>query len=36
MRLYVVNPKLVGVMVDRYGFEVESEYSHGVAHLTRY
>lgn len=36
MRLYVVNPKLVGVLERRYGFEIEADHGGGHAHLVRY
>lgn len=36
MRLWVINPKLVGILEQRYGFEVEARHGDGSAHLVRY
>lgn len=36
IRVYVVNPRLVRVLENRYGFETEEQYSHGAAHMVRY
>ena len=36
VRLWVVNPKLVGVLERRYGFDVESQHGDGSAHMTYY
>jgi hypothetical protein len=36
IRVWVVNPKLVGILERRYGFEIESHYKDGSAHLIRY
>jgi hypothetical protein len=33
-RIWVVNPKLVRVLENRYGFKIESQYSDGSAHMT--
>ena len=33
MRLWVVNPRLVPVLESKFGFEVESQYGDGSAHL---
>jgi ribosomal protein S18 acetylase RimI-like enzyme len=33
-RVWVVNPKLVRVLESRYGFEIESQYENGSAHMT--
>lgn len=30
---YVVNPKLIRVLEKRYGFDIQSHYSHGAAHM---
>ena len=33
-RIWVINPKLVRVLENRYGFEIESQYEDGSAHMT--
>ena len=33
-RVWVINPKLVRVLENRYGFEIESQYPDGSAHMT--
>lgn len=35
-RLYVINPKLTRFLEKHRGYEVEEEYSHGSAHLTKW
>jgi hypothetical protein len=35
-RLYVVNPKLARFLEERYGYEMEEQYSHGSAHMTKW
>ena len=34
-RVWVINPKLVRVLEKRYGFEIESQYNDGSAHMLR-
>jgi ribosomal protein S18 acetylase RimI-like enzyme len=34
IRVWVINPKLVRVLENRYGFEIESQYEDGSAHMT--
>jgi hypothetical protein len=36
IRLWVVNPRLVPILERRFGFDIESEYSDGSAHMVRY
>lgn len=36
IRVWVVNPRLVGVLERRYGFELESRHGDGSAHMTFY
>jgi len=36
MRLWVINPRLVHVLEDRFGFDIESTNSDGSAHMVRY
>ncbi len=36
MRVWVVNTRLVPVLENRYGFQIESQYSNGSAHMVRY
>lgn len=36
IRVWVVNPRLVGVLERRYGFELEDEHGGGTAHMTYY
>lgn len=36
MRLWVVNERLIPILVRRFGFEIESEHEGGSAHLIRY
>ena len=36
MRLWVVNPRLIPILENRYGFDIESSYSNGSAHMVRY
>ena len=33
-KVWVINPKLVRVLENRYGFEIESQYKDGSAHMT--
>jgi GNAT superfamily N-acetyltransferase len=35
MRLWVVNPKLVRVLENKYGFEIEEQHSDGSAHMKK-
>ena len=36
VRVWVVNPRLIGVLERRYGFELESQHEGGSAHMTFY
>jgi hypothetical protein len=36
IRVWVVNPRLVGVLERRYGFELEDEHGGGTAHMVYY
>jgi len=36
VRVWVVNPRLIGVLERRYGFELESRHEGGSAHMTFY